>query len=452
VPNVPTMLLELLSHQNFADMRYGLDPRFRFTVSRSIYKGMLRFIAGQYDAKYVVQPLPVNGFSALFDGETTVKLKWHPVNDPLEPTATPKRYVLYTRIDNGGFDNGKLVSDSVCKVTVEKDKIYSYKITAVNDGGESFPSEILSVCRKSNEKGVALIVNGFTRVSAPFSFASKDSIGGFVDAIDHGVPDKVQYNYIGSMYEHRRKIPWMDDDSAGFGGSNADHETQVIAGNTFDYPLVHGQALSEAGYSFASCSKQSVCADTLLMNGYDVADIVLGKEKETVMARGAKPTEFKTFPQELQNAISAYCRKGGNILVTGAYVGTDLWDNPRATKAERDWASNTLKFIWRNDAGAVTGRFKSVASPFESFKGNYTYYNELNSESYVVERPDAIEPVDKNAYTIFRYSENNLSAGVAYKGSYATCVLGIPFEAVKPDKRNELMKAVVSFFEQKTEK
>ena len=41
VPRVPTMLLELLSHQNFADMRYGLDPRFRFTVSRAIYKGML---------------------------------------------------------------------------------------------------------------------------------------------------------------------------------------------------------------------------------------------------------------------------------------------------------------------------------------------------------------------------------------------------------------------------
>ena len=44
-PNVPVMLLELLSHQNLADMRFGLDPRFRFDVSRAIYKGMLRFQA-----------------------------------------------------------------------------------------------------------------------------------------------------------------------------------------------------------------------------------------------------------------------------------------------------------------------------------------------------------------------------------------------------------------------
>ena len=63
VPRVPTMLLELLSHQNFADMRYGIDPRFRFTVSRSIYKGMLRFICSQYGQEYIVQPLPVDHFS-----------------------------------------------------------------------------------------------------------------------------------------------------------------------------------------------------------------------------------------------------------------------------------------------------------------------------------------------------------------------------------------------------
>lgn len=32
-PTCPALLLELLSHQNFADMKYGLDPAFRFTVA-----------------------------------------------------------------------------------------------------------------------------------------------------------------------------------------------------------------------------------------------------------------------------------------------------------------------------------------------------------------------------------------------------------------------------------
>ncbi|MEA2077522.1 MAG: hypothetical protein U9O95_05840, partial [Candidatus Marinimicrobia bacterium] len=43
-PNVPTALLELHSHHNFLDMKFGNDPQFRFDASRSIYKGMLRFL------------------------------------------------------------------------------------------------------------------------------------------------------------------------------------------------------------------------------------------------------------------------------------------------------------------------------------------------------------------------------------------------------------------------
>ena len=70
VPEVPAMLLELLSHQNFADMRYGLDPRFRFTVSRAIYKGILRFLAFQYKQDCVIQPLPVDHFGSHSRGGT----------------------------------------------------------------------------------------------------------------------------------------------------------------------------------------------------------------------------------------------------------------------------------------------------------------------------------------------------------------------------------------------
>ena len=446
VPEVPTMLLEVLSHQNFADMRYGLDPRFRFTVSRAIYKGMLKFIAGQYGYKYVVEPLPVSDFSTQFVGQNQVQLKWKAVDDSLEVTAKPKHYVVYTRINHEGFDNGQLVNDTTIIVDIPSDSICSFKVTAVNDGGESFPSEILSVCRKSNERGVAMIVNGFDRLSAPASFETNDSIAGFVDFIDHGVPDKVQYNYVGSMYEFRRQIPWTSNDSPGFGASNANYETQVIAGNSFDYPFVHGKAIAHAGYSFVSCSKASVCNREISLNDYPMVDLILGKERETVMGRGVKPAVFKAFPKALQNAISGYCRAGGNMFISGAYVGTNLWDNPLATDSDRTWAEKVLKFKWVTDCGSVEGKFQATASPFASFAGNYNYYNKLNSESYVVEQPNAIEPSEPNAYTIFRFPENRTGAGVAYRGSYSTCVMGIPFEAILPSERDQLMQGIVSFF------
>ncbi len=74
------------SHQNFADMRYGLDPNFRFTISRAIYKGILKYLNVTQNKQYVVQPLPVKGFSANVT-DNRVNLNWLPVNDTLEPTA-----------------------------------------------------------------------------------------------------------------------------------------------------------------------------------------------------------------------------------------------------------------------------------------------------------------------------------------------------------------------------
>lgn len=448
VPEVPTMLLELLAHQNFADMRYGLDPRFRFTVSRAIYKGMLKFIAGQYGYHYVVEPLPVSDFSAQFAGQNQVLLKWKAVDDSLEATAVPKHYVVYTRIGHSGFNNGQLINDTVCTLEIPSDSICSFKVTAVNDGGESFPSEILSVCHKSDSKGTVMIVNGFDRLSAPASFETKDSLAGFLDCVDHGVPDHVQYNYVGSMYEFRRQIPWTSDDSPGFGASNANYETKVIAGNTFDYPFVHGEAIAHAGYSFVSCSKASVCNREVSLNEFPVVDLILGKEKETIMGRGARPAAFKAFPKTLQNAITGYCQSGGKIFISGAYVGTDLWDNPGSTDADRKWAEDMLKFKWVNDCGAVDGQFEATPSPF-AFSGHYTYYNKLNRLSYAVEQPNAIDPAGKDAFTIFRYSGNRTGAGVAYKGSYSTCILGVPFETILPAERNNMMQQIMDFFNEK---
>ena len=445
VPNVPTMLLELLSHQNFADMRYGLEPEFRFMVSRSIYKGMLKFLASQYNRDYVVQPLPVKNFNIEFIDETRIKLNWHSTTDMAEPTANPTQYIVYTRTDDEGFDNGTLVKENIYEMDIDKDKLYSFKVVAANEGGKSFPSEILSAMRKSEEKGLVLIVNGFTRTSAPFSFIASDSIAGFYGDEDNGVPYISEHHFIGPMREFRRSVPWMDDDASGFGDSSSEFETTSIAGNTFDYPAIHGKAFSEAGYSFVSCAASTIENENIDMNNYKVVDWILGKQRETSIARGAMPAKHKTFSKKQQRLIGNYCSNGGNIIVSGAFVGTDLWDNKFADKDDQKWAQEVLKYKWRNNRGAVTGRIKSVPSPFEYIAGNYKYYNKLNSEGYVVENPDAIEPSNSEAFTIFRYSENNLSAGVLYKGdNYSTCILGFPIESIIGEKdRSDLIKGIL---------
>ncbi len=454
VPRVPTMLLELLSHQNFADMRYGLDPRFRFTVSRAIYKGMLQFICSQYHMDYVVQPLPVDHFAIRNISENEIELTWQPVTDPLEPTADAEKYIVYTRIGDGDFDNGVLVEQSNYRTSLPAGVVCSFKVTAVNKGGESFPSEILSVGRAFQSKGTVLVINGFDRISAPADFvapAPADTLlAGFLDNVDHGVPYVKDISYTGKMKEFRRVTPWMDDDASGFGDSYGNYETQVIAGNTFDYPAVHGEAILQTGYSFVSCSDEAVEDGNVNMNDYAYVDLILGKECQTKMGRsGVKPLEFKTFSQSMQQAITTYCQQGGNLFVSGSYVGTDLWNNRLTPPDETDkkFATEVLKYQWRVNQAAAEGCVKSVASPFGKPNGDYRFHNKLNADCYVVEAPDAIEPASPEAYTFIRYSENNLSAGVAYRGNYKTCVLGFPFETLRTaEERNRLMEAIMAFF------
>ena len=454
VPRVPAMLLELLSHQNFADMRYGLDPRFRFTVSRAVYKGMLQFLCAQYNMDYVVQPLPVDHMALQFTGDNEVELTWQPVEDPLEPTAKAEKYIVYTRIGNADFDNGTLVEGTNYRTTISSGTIHSYKVVAVNKGGLSFPSEILSVGQPFQSKGTVMVVNGFDRISAPADFVAPapgdTQFAGFLDDLDHGVPYLKDISYIGKMKEFRRAIPWMDDDASGYGDSYADYETKVIAGNTFDYPAIHGAAILNAGYAFVSCSDEAVEDGGVSLNDYQTVDLILGKECQTKMGRGGiTPLQYKTFSQPMQEAITAYCNQGGNIIVSGAFVGTDLWDNRLTTSEEADkkFATDVLKYKWRVGQAALKGKVKSVASPFPMLTGNYTYHNELNEESYVVEAPDAIEPAGKDAYTVMRYSENNLSAGVAYQGDYKTYIMGFPFETIRTKaERETLMKAILTFF------
>ena len=179
-PSSPALLLELLSHQNFADMKYGLDPSFRFTVSRAVYKGMLKYISNRYGREYVVQPLPVEHMGIQFTTECKAVLSWKPSVDPLEPTAESRGYILYTSIDDGAFDTGVDIHAAnehkdgrvSFEVSIEPGHIYSYKIAAYNEGGLSFPSEIVSIGRPagSDDCQTVLVVNNFDRVSGPAFF------------------------------------------------------------------------------------------------------------------------------------------------------------------------------------------------------------------------------------------------------------------------------------------
>ena len=434
IPDVPTMLLELLSHQNFADMRYGLDPRFRFLICRAIYKGMLRYICFQNKQEPIVQPLPPDRLYTELVETNKVRIGWKAVQDTLEESASPTAYILYSRKDSGGFDNGTLVKGEEIILPIETGIIHSYKVAAVNKGGISFPSEIVSVYRspKGEKEKTVLIVNGFDRISGPASFESAaDSLAGFLYAVDRGVPYLNDIAFIGDQFEFRRSATWNSNDNNGHGDSYNNYAGQVIAGNTFDYPFIHGQAMAETGYSFVSCSHKSLAEGVVKPDTYPIIDLILGKQRQPVIT------------PVLQDTLRSYLAQGGNLLVSGTNLFSDSWGNAQ----DRTFVEEVLKGKLASRNASKEGIVNSCASPYGYINGRYTFRTRPNPICYSIESVDGVLPADKLAHTILRYPENNIGAGIVYEGKYRTCSLGFPFEALQtPSERNRLMESILRFF------
>ena len=443
-PSSPAMLLELLSHQNFADMKYGMDPTFRFDVSRAIYKGMLKYLSARYGCDYVVQPLPVEEMGVSFGENGKAIISWKGVEDKLEPTASPKGYILYTRLSDGAFDNGIILKDIVksdgrcyAQVNLQPGQIMSFKVAAFNDGGISFPSEIVSIgVPASNEAAKkVLVVNNFDRVSGP-AFIDTPTYAGFEDRIDSGVPDGRDITFIGEMYNFRRDQEWLSNDRPGFGATYSDRAGEVVAGNSFDYAAVHGKAILAAGHAFYSCSNERFCSDSTLRAGAWAVDIICGKQVTTTLGMQQK---YTVFDSAMQQAITDFCNKGGNIIVSGSYIGTDIWDCIYPVSFDQTFRDESARFAkevlgykYATGQASRRGKAQPVRGSVIDSLPSVALVMEKNPDVYCVESPDGILPASKTAYGIYRYSDSGVCAGVAYEGKgYKSVSFGFPIEALE---------------------
>ena len=394
-PKVPAVLLELLSHQNMTDMKYGLDPRVRFTISRAMYKSFLKFIHEQYGTEYVVQPLPVNKMAINRQAET-MKVTWQATEDALEPTATPTYYIVYTRTNDGDWDNGTRVTAPEYTFTPEKGIRYDICVAAGNAGGLSFKGETLSAYIAPEEKGNVLIVNGFTRVSGPEWWS--DSIYGGIRPMSHTVPYGKGVNYIGEVYDFDSRNEWKTDDNCGWGMCYSDHMDHPTVGNTFDYPALHGKTLAEMGYSYVSTSVAAL--DSIA--GYDLVDVILGKQKTYTMGND---TSFHCMPAQLQHALTHYLQHGGRLLLSGAYIASDMQGQEDAA-----FTKNLLHYEFRTTNASKTGKIRIER---QLPNGIYTFRTEPNDAMLHTENADGLFPAN-GGVVVARFPEANVAAAIGH--------------------------------------
>ena len=445
VPEVPTCLIELLSHQNFADMQYGNDPRFRFTVGRAIYKALARFVGERKDRKVVIQPLPVRNFAIQKTGKNVYRLSWQPTPDDVEPTAMPDGYIIMERSgEDMSFHKIGETTKPHFEIRADDKDIHSFRVIAYNDGGRSFPSETLSFRYAGNDDNPVLIINGFSRISGP-AVISQGDMAGFDTANDFGVPYIKDVSFTGFQTEFRR--------SAGeaFGKSSDRYVPSVIAGNTFDFPSVHGDAIMKSGHGFVSVSAGAVEQGSVNLSDYRMIDLILGKQKNCVMGRANKGAEFAAFPRRLRNALTSFLDKGGRLLVSGQYVASDLastlGDNDAAEWGRQVLGIENVDSVAPTAAGRIDGIAGAMRSSLQQRR--YSYSNTLNEEQYIVERPDALASSGTmdDVAPFLTFSDTDQIAGLLLrKGKSRRAVMSVPFESILDvNQRNLLMKEILDW-------
>ena len=427
IPEVPSSIIETLSHQNFPDMRYGQDPNFRFSLARSIYKTLLKYINKVHEESYAVTPLTPNQLRVEFTNRKgEVRLSWQPVEDPFEETAKPSGYIVYTATGTGGFDNGTAVHGTSYSLKLKPGMLYSFRVAATNKGGQSFPSEVMSALYQPKSQGTVLIVNGFHRLSSP-AIVDNDSLQGFDLQADMGISYGRTAGWAGPQEVFNRSSMGVED-STGLGYGSTSWAGTFFAGNDFNYVQTHAEAIqAAASYSIASCSADAIEQTT--RQPYTAVDLILGLECND----GRSLVAYKSFPPDLQAWLANYVRQGGRLLVSGAYVGSDMM-----AEDERLFLTNVLKCSYGGKSHDTTERINGMGTSFQ-------FYRTPNEQHYAAQHPDVLQPTS-GAMATMAY-DDGYAAAVAYQGNdYRSFTMGFPFECIKSSQtRAALMKGILNY-------
>lgn len=402
IPGIPAAILEMFSHENLSDMLYGHDPNFKFTLSRSVYKSVVRYIAAKHNKKAVIQPLAPHRFRVLMDSFGRAVLSWEETVDSLEPSAKPDSYIVYMASGNEDYDNGTVVRARKTTVTLEADKVYRFKVTAANSGGQSLPSEELACVYHPGGRQI-LVVNGFHRLAGP----------------------AVKYNEMGMAIGFD-----MAEDPGVSYGKTACWTSQLpfLAGNDFNYTTEHVRAIATMKkFSVASCSSECIGMGDVALSKYRLLDLILGNQRNDGYSLKRAPSISPIMRSELRYF-------GGALLVSGSYVGSDNQAPADSTfLAEALYTDYVCKYKDQSDsAQVVTG-----------MGVDFDVYRALNEDHYASTSSDVLQPLG-NAFPAMLYADGS-TAAIACK-ERRSFVMGFPLECIRTEEQRGLcMRSVLKF-------
>jgi len=385
---MPGTLMEIAFHDNEDDAKALKTPEFRNICARAVYQGIVKFFNNRDGSGNLLSPEPPRDLFAKNIGNQQIELGWnpHPATSAGGNDATA--YKVYISTHGKGFqDSFEVPTNSFTFQNLDLDKTYYFQVSAINEGGESFPTSTVAARTPSNntEQTRTLIVDGFDRLDASGNIVQQES----------SVLGNVERTFLERM-------------------------------NRYDYMVEHARALESCIGSFDGASNEVLINGDIDLAEYELVDWILGEES----------TVDKTLNSTEQTLIMDYLDLGRMLIISGAEIGWDLGraDSPNAAV---DFYNDYLKASYvGDDAGTY-----SFSSDQFLFNNPIGLFDDGTAGFYNVAFPDRMTPTG-GAISIVDYDGGSGDvAAVAYKsGDFAVANFGFPLEAITDEAvRNELI-------------
>ena len=387
---MPAALIELAFHDTESDTALLKHPRFRRDVSRAMMHGIIDYFADRDGETPHYPPGAPTHLSVRGGGSGELEIHWEapPDGGGLGDPATS--YRLYLSVDGRSFDGGVDVDGTT--TTLQGPAGWEplfVRVTAVNEGGESFPTPTLGAIPSPAEKGV-LLVHGF-------------------DRLDRG------------------QLLWR-----ALGGDLGDvTHMDLDAMNRYDYAVEHLRALAAVQIPVDAVNAEVVADGRVTLDDYPLV----------IWAAGEESVEDESFSAAEQEQVRAYMDGGGRLLVSGSEIGWDL--SAEGDSEDQAFYGEVLRAaILADDAGT----YDVAAEPDGVFAGlGPLLIDDGSHGTYHVDYPDVLD-VQPGASVEMLYAGQPSQPAALSADDGSLIYLGFPFETVVgEDDREALMIAAVAF-------
>jgi hypothetical protein len=392
---MPSCMIIVAFHATQADAEALKEPRFARLVARAVVQGIIRYFAQRDMIATDLPPEPPREVEVRATDGTSAVVTWSPPVSGGAYGDPATSYRVYQSAGGEGFDNGTDTAQTSLTLTGLTPGVPRYvRVSSVNDGGESLPSETLVVTPGASGEPRVVVVNGFDRLDR-FMLVSTD-----LSAYSLGT---VQRMFLDPM-------------------------------NTFDYVIEHAEALRSLDVVVDSASNEA------LVGGRRAIDPAT--DDAVVWILGTESTADETFSDAEQSLLAAYLAAGGTLLVSGAELGWDLVAN--GSGSDQAFYDTTLRAHYvADDAGVhlaegVPGSIFDGVPPIPFDDGTFGGYD--------VKYPDVVAPRTDAALCATYDGSSDGACLEVDTGTYRVVYLAFPFESITSGAvRADVMAAAMSF-------